>query len=85
MTRPHLEQGIAMRTPRLLITLNDGDREILNAVRGRIPLATFILDLAMKQAEWLANRNKKQHQPGHDSRQNSGFTETRLDYSNSQE
>ena len=85
MARPHLEQGIAMRTPRLLITLNDGDREILNSVRGRVPLATFILDLAMKQAEWMANRNKKQHQTGHDSRQNSEFKETRLDYSNSQE
>lgn len=74
-----------MRSPRLLITLKDGDRETLDSVRGRVPLATFILDSAMKQAEWLASRKQKQHQPGHDQRSQSQQGDTRYDYSNSQE
>ena len=78
-----------MRSPRLLITLTENDRELFDSVRGRLPLATFILNSAVKEAEFQRNKQsgsfQKQHQPGHDRRREPEFKETRLDYSNSQE
>lgn len=69
-----------MRKPkRSLITFNEEDREIINAVRGRVPFATWVRERAVSSANHFLN--KRHHT--HNSLNNQDSTT--YDFSNSQE
>lgn len=70
-----------MRQPRLLITLPEDVRAKIDAVRGRTPVATWILTEIEKKADWLLSKTPS----GHRSTGSNAGGRTDLDFSNSQE
>ena len=72
-----------MRQPRLLITLPEDIREKAEACRGKIPLATWIVDVVNSKCDRMLEWKQSKGRPVATRRDVSGRSD--MDYSNSQE